>query len=106
MISLSFEIFCCISFSGAGISNWPRKYNIAAIIKTGKATFDMKRNKFLKFEMVSIGKRYGKTEFNSRNYNTDSSYVGFLFPLSGNRVIDRVAPAFVDVYNADWIIKP
>ncbi len=72
----------------------------------GKASYDLELKKFTEFEMVAIGKRCGKTEFNSRRFNTDSSYIGFLFTLSGDREADRVAPAFVDIYNADWIVKP
>ena len=72
----------------------------------GKATFDLSLNRFMEFEMVAIGKRYGKTQNNSRRNSPDTSYIGYLFTLAEGRASDKIAPAFVDIYNADWIIKP
>ena len=72
----------------------------------GKATYNLKQNKFTDFEIVSIGKRFGKTEHNSRINFPDTSYVGFLFQINRNDKNSKIAPAFIDIYNADWVVKP
>ena len=92
-----------------GKNDWTPTYPLDHSMKTemlGKATFDLSLNRFMEFEMVAIGKRYGKTQNNSRNNSPDSSYIGFLFTLAENRASEKIAPAFVDIYNADWIVKP
>ena len=33
-------------------------------------------------------------------------FIGFYFTLANNTLSDRIGHAFVDVYNADWIIQP
>ncbi len=72
----------------------------------GTAVYDLSSDSFTEFEVVAIGKRYGRTENNSRRNAPDSSYVGFLFTLSGGGPSERIAPAFVDIYDADWIVSP
>ena len=92
-----------------GKNDWTPTYLLDHSMKTemlGKATFDLSLNRFMEFEMVAIGKRYGKTQNNSRNNSPDSSYIGFLFTLAESRASEKIAPAFVDIYNADWIVKP
>ena len=92
-----------------GENDWTPSYPLDHGMKTeilGEASYNLDLEKFTEFEMVAIGKCYGKTEFNSRHFSPDSSWVGFLFTLAEDRAADRVAPAFVDIYNADWIVKP
>ena len=92
-----------------GQNDWTPTYPLDHSMKTemlGKATFDLSLNRFMEFEMVAIGKRYGKTQNNSRRNSPDTSYIGYLFTLAEGRASDKIAPAFVDIYNADWIIKP
>ena len=36
----------------------------------------------------------------------EESHIGFLFELAGKKKSDKIAPAFVDLYNADWISRP
>ena len=92
-----------------GENDWTPNYDLDHGINTnliGYASYDMKLKKFTKFEIVSIGKRKGKTQNNGRNNSPDSGYIGFYFTLANNTLSERIAPAFVDVYNADWIIQP
>ena len=92
-----------------GENDWTPSYPLDHGMKTeilGDASYDLDLEKFTEFDMVVIGKRYGKTEFNSRDFSPDSSYIGFLFTLAEDRAADRVAPGFVDIYNVDWIVKP
>ncbi len=72
----------------------------------GTATYDLDSGSFTKFEVVAIAERFGRTENNSRRNAPDSSHVGFLFTLSGSGPSERIAPAFVDIYDADWIVSP
>ena len=92
-----------------GQNDWTPSYSLNHGMKIqlmGNAIFDLKINKFIEFEMVAIGKRYGKTELNSREFSPDTSYLGFYFSLAGEKDADKIAPAFVDIYNAEWIEKP
>jgi len=72
----------------------------------GEATYNLSLEKFIEFEIVAIGHRNGKTQNNGRRHGPDSNYIGFLFKLSQDRANDKIAPGFVDLYNADWIIHP
>ena len=92
-----------------GENDWTPNYELNHGIETnllGQATYNLGLEKFTEFEMVAIGKRNGKTRHNGRQNSPDTGYVGFLFTLAENKPSDRIAPAFVDVYNADWIIQP
>ena len=92
-----------------GENDWTPNYELNHGIETnllGQGTYNLGLEKFTEFEMVAIGKRNGKTRHNGRQNSPDTGYVGFLFTLAENKPSDRIAPAFVDVYNADWIIQP
>lgn len=92
-----------------GENDWTPTYPLDHGMTTeilGKATFDLSLNKFTEFEMVAIGKRYGKTQNNGRSGGLHSSYIGFVFTLANGREWGEIAPAFIDIYNADWIVKP
>ncbi|RZP30668.1 hypothetical protein EVA23_02420 [bacterium] len=92
-----------------GENDWTPSYELDHGMSTnllGYASYNVELNKFTKFEMVSIGKRKGKTQNNGRKNSPDSGYIGFYFTLAKDRRSERIAPAFVDVYNADWIVQP
>ena len=92
-----------------GENDWTPNYELNHGIETnllGQATYNLGLEKFTEFEMVAIGKRNGKTENNGRKNSPDSSYIGFLFTMAKDKPSDRIAPAFVDIYNTDWIIQP
>ena len=72
----------------------------------GNAKFNLKTNSFYDFEIVAIGKRYGKTKHNGRAKNKNNSYIGFLYTLAGKNPADKIAPAFIEYYDADWVIRP
>ena len=92
-----------------GENDWTPSYELDHGMSTnllGYASYNVELNKFTKFEMVSIGKRKGKTQNNGRKNSPDSGYIGFYFTLAKDMRSERIAPAFVDVYNADWIVQP
>jgi hypothetical protein len=60
----------------------------------GKATYDVTKERFLTFEMVALGSRWGGTQNNSRRGDVDEAPIGILFTLAGDGSCERVAPAF------------
>jgi hypothetical protein len=60
----------------------------------GKATYDMKNELFVKFEMVAVGSRWGGTQNNFRRGDLGEEPIGLLFTLAGDSPCERVAPAF------------
>ncbi len=70
----------------------------------GQGTYDLGRKRFTAFEMVGLGNRWGFTENNGRRKMSDPTPIGFVFTPAKEG--DRVAPAFIDVYEADWVAHP
>jgi hypothetical protein len=60
----------------------------------GKATFDLAKGRFLTFDMVAIGSRWGGTRYNGRRRDADPAPIGILFGLAEDTPCERVAPAF------------
>jgi hypothetical protein len=60
----------------------------------GKATFDLARGRFLTFELVAVGSRWGATQLNGRRGDTDAAPIGILFTLAADTPCERLAPAF------------
>jgi hypothetical protein len=60
----------------------------------GKATYDVKQERFLTFELVAVGMRWGATQFNVRRDDLGPAPMGVLFVLAGTSPSERVAPAF------------
>ena len=60
----------------------------------------------LEFELVVLGKWFGKTQNNGRKLGPDQGNIGIFYTISNNLETSIIAPAFVDMYNADWIKKP
>lgn len=67
----------------------------------GFANFDSDRQRFVAFEAVALGTRWGGTKFNGRYDDPGPSEIGWAFVLAGDSPADRIAPAhFWDAY--DW----
>jgi hypothetical protein len=60
----------------------------------GKATYDVKRERFLTFELVAVGTRWGATQFNVRRDDLGPAPMGVLFTLASASPSERIAPAF------------
>jgi hypothetical protein len=60
----------------------------------GRATYDVAKERFLTFELVAVGTRWGGTQFNVRRDDLDPAPMGVLFTLAGDSPWERVAPAF------------
>lgn len=70
----------------------------------GTASFDAKKQAFETFEVVALGRRTGHTQLNGRGSKNKSNPVGFVLRLAPTTW--RVAPTFINVYNADWVKHP
>jgi hypothetical protein len=62
----------------------------------GNATYDLTKERFLTFELVALGSRWGGTRLNGRWRDTDAAPIGILFTLAEDSPCQRVAPAFSD----------
>ena len=71
----------------------PRKHGLDMRL-LGKATYDLVKGRFLTFEMVAVGSRWGGTQNNSRRGDLDPAPIGLLFTLAGDSPCERVAPAY------------
>lgn len=64
----------------------------------GRATYDLQKEKFVAFELVAVGSRWGGTLYNGRGDDLDPAPMGIVFTLAGEQPADHVAPAFVWEY--------
>jgi hypothetical protein len=60
----------------------------------GRATIDLAKGRFLAFELVAVGSRWGGTQLNGRRGDVDAAPIGILFTLAADSPCERVAPAF------------
>lgn len=67
----------------------------------GKASYDLEKNRFVEFEWVAIGSRWGRTVFNGRSRKLQESPIGFVIRLAAEDA-QRIAPAFLFAYGANW----
>jgi len=70
----------------------------------GRATVDRTRGRITSFELVAVGRRFGRTDNNARWRDPAPSRLAFHLTLAPDA--PRVAPTFVAVYDADWIVPP
>lgn len=59
----------------------------------GNATYDLQKERFLSFEMVAVGLRWGGTQNNSRRGDPGPAPIGYLFTLAGDKPEERIEPA-------------
>jgi len=70
----------------------------------GRAVLDLETRRFLQFELVAVGRRFGRTDNDGRWRDPAPGRVAFHFALAPPE--PRVAPTFVAVYDAPWIEAP
>lgn len=71
----------------------------------GRATYDLKQDRFTEYEFVAVGNRWGMTTFNGRRRDGPQGPLGYVFRLSTPEE-PRVAPAFISNYDAEWVKTP
>lgn len=63
----------------------------------GGGAYDLNAQKFLRFELVAAGNRWGGTQYNYR-FNEPPSPIGFAFTLAGDSLSDYLAPQLFGAY--------
>ena len=67
----------------------------------GSARFDLNSRRFLEFELVALGERWGRTRFNGRRGQLERSPVGFVFQRATPET-PNIVPAFIYLYGGPW----
>ena len=90
LVSLSFE-----GETRASIVT-PKKIGYAPKL-LGRATYSLKGEKFVSFELVAVGLRWGLGSCNQR-HNPAPALMGIVFTLAGDSPAERLPPAFISRY--------
>jgi hypothetical protein len=61
----------------------------------GRAVYDLTKERFLSFELLATGSRWGGTQYNGRGDDLDPAPMGIFFRIAGSGGGERVAPAFI-----------
>jgi hypothetical protein len=61
----------------------------------GRAKYDRAKGRFVEFELVAAGTRWGGTQYNARGDDLLPAPLGLAFTLAGDSPSARVAPAFI-----------
>lgn len=59
----------------------------------GEAEYDLKAKRFVAFELVALGDRWGGTQYNARGRDLERAPMGILFSLAGDTAAERMPPA-------------
>jgi hypothetical protein len=70
----------------------------------GRALLDRASGRLSEFVLVGLARRFGRTENNARWREPAPSRIAFHLTLAA--AAPRVAPTFVALYDADWIVLP
>lgn len=92
-----------------GENIWTPTHDLDHEIETsvlGNAIYDIKNNKFIEFEMVALCDWRGKTQNNGRNFGPEDGRIGILYDMANDSHTNRIAPTFIDQYNATWVAQP
>lgn len=64
----------------------------------GTAAYDLRRKRFVRFELLAIGTRWGASRYNFRQNDTDRAPIGFLLRLAGDSPQEKVLPEHFHAY--------
>lgn len=64
----------------------------------GECEWNTKKDKFDKFEIVAVGERTGRSQYNARQDDTGTAPIGFCLQIAGDKATDKVAPASFGEY--------
>jgi hypothetical protein len=59
----------------------------------GEARYNIKDEKYEKFELVVVGERWGRTRYNAREDDAARAPIGYVMQIAGDSPTDKVAPA-------------
>ena len=87
------------------VSDWDENRRAHHGVETqlvGTASYDQTKQKFVAFDLVALGRRWGQTRFNDRQRDLEESPVGFVMELASDDA-PRIPPAFIYAYDAPWL---
>ncbi len=89
---------------------WPRGVRWELL---GDATWDRAAGTFTELSLTGLGAWWGRSQFNGRGRAAAAApdgvprgRLGVVLSVAPDVPAHRVAPAFVDLYDADWIVRP
>lgn len=71
----------------------------------GSAAYDLTTKRFLQFDVIALGERWGKTRFNDRKNQQHKTPIGFTFELTPSDATP-VIPGIIWAYDAPWMDWP
>ncbi|MEO8166421.1 MAG: hypothetical protein ABI619_13600, partial [Betaproteobacteria bacterium] len=80
--------------NGHGVKPTQQKRGYEATL-LGTATYDLNQQKFISFELLAVGHRWGGTEFNVRFDDLDRNPMGVLFTLAGRNPMEIMPPSLI-----------
>lgn len=92
-----------------GDSDWgtdaelPRSVSVSW---TGEAEYDLRAQRFTRFELVVFGEREGRGSVNGRHDDLGPSRLAWVFRQGDGSPAERVAPTFADHYDVPWVTRP
>ena len=92
-----------------GENDWTPNHKLDHSIETkvlGSGIYNIIEEKFEDFELVIIGRWRGKTQNNGRKLGPNDGHIGIIYCITDDSYTNKIAPPFVDLYNADWITQP
>jgi len=83
--------------------SWPRGIAWELL---GEATWNTSQQSFTTFELVGLGSWWGRSQFNGRGGEDPHGCIGLVLSLAPDVPANRIAPAYIDIYDADWVVRP
>ena len=65
----------------------------------GEVEYNTKKKQFDKFELVMAGERWGRTQYNARQDDTDRAPVGYVMKIAEDKATEKVAPSQLGAYS-------
>ncbi|GJM20716.1 MAG: hypothetical protein DHS20C15_06310 [Planctomycetota bacterium] len=72
----------------------------------GEADFDLRTQRFTRFDLLVFGEREGRGTVNGRHDDPGPSRLGWVFRLGDDSPAERIAPTFADHYDVPWVTRP
>ena len=57
-------------------------------------------------KLVGLGSWWGRSQFNGRGGEDPHGCIGLVLSLAPDVPANRIAPAYIDIYDADWVVRP
>ena len=76
--------------------SWHKRGFRASLLGHGK--YDLRKQEFVRFELIALGSRWGGTEYNLRQDDLEESPMGVALTLAGDDPLERLPPAHLWAY--------